>query len=137
MKQHCCARSKLCCWQEDSQITVDLPGEGILYYGIESICHRASWSLGFFFFSPLLSLCLFICLYCHRCHVKPRNAIRLNLSQGIILICQLNEPLHLAYDMPSNIGMNIWCNQSITHQFYGCIMRFNCCFISLTNIKCW
>lgn len=136
MKQCCCARSKLCCWQEDSQITVDLPGEGILYYGIERICHRASCSVGFFFFA-LLSLCLFICLYCHGCHLKPRNAIRFNLSQGIILICRLNEPLHLACDMLSNIAMNIWCNQSITHQFYGCIMRFNCCFISLTNIKCW
>ena len=132
MKQRGCARSKLCCWQEDSQITVDLLGEGILYYGIESICHRASWSVGFF----RSSFILFICLYCHRCHLKPRNAIRLNLLQEIILIRQLNEQVHLAYDMPSNIGMSIWCNQSITHQFYGCIMRFNCCFISLTNIKC-
>lgn len=61
MKQHCCARSKLCCWQEDSQITVDLSGEGILYYGIESICHRASWSIRFFF--PLFFHCvyLFVC----------------------------------------------------------------------------
>lgn len=57
MKQHCCARSKLCCWQEDSQITVDLLGEGILYYGIESICRRARWSVGFFF--SLLSFCFF------------------------------------------------------------------------------
>lgn len=47
MKQHCCARSKLCCWQEDSQITVDLLGEGILYYGIV-FAIRVSWSVGFF-----------------------------------------------------------------------------------------
>lgn len=58
MKQHYCARSKLCCWQEDSQITVDLLGEGILYYGIESICQRASWSVGFF-----SSFILFIYLF--------------------------------------------------------------------------
>lgn len=60
MKQHCCARSKLCCWQEDSQITVDLLGEGILYYGIKSICHRASWSVGFFSCSSFI---LFIYLF--------------------------------------------------------------------------
>lgn len=132
MKQHCCARSKLCCWQEDFQITIDLLGEGILYYGIVSICHRASWSVSFF---PS-SFILFIYLYCHRCHLKQRNSITLNLLQEIILIWQLNEQVHLAYNMPSNIGMSIGCNQSITHQFYGCIMRFNCCFISLTNIKC-
>lgn len=134
MKQHCCARSKLCCWQEDSQITVDLLGKGILYYGIESIRHRARCSVGFF--SLFFHSAFFICLYCRLCHLKPRNAIRLNLLQEIILIHQLNEQVHLAYDMPSNIGMSIWCNQSITHQFYGCIMRFNCCFISLANIKC-
>lgn len=96
MKHHCCARSKLCCWQEDSQITVDLLGEGILYYGIVSICHRVSWSVGFF--HP--SFILFIYLYRYRCHLKPRNSIRLNLLQEIILIHQLNEQVHLAYDMP-------------------------------------
>lgn len=60
MKQRCCARSKLCCWQEDSQITVDLLGEGILYYGIESICHRVSWSVGFFRSSFILFIYLFV-----------------------------------------------------------------------------
>lgn len=77
MKQHCCARSKLCCWQEDSQITVDLPGEGILYYGIESICHRASWSLGFFFFSS--SFIVFIYLFVlswMSCEAKKCNKVK-------------------------------------------------------------
>jgi len=59
MKQRCCARSKLCCWQEDSQITVDLLGEGILYYGIDSIFHRARSSVGFFYSSFILFIYLF------------------------------------------------------------------------------
>lgn len=76
MKQHCCARSKLCCWQEDSQITVNLWGEGILYYGIESICHKASWSVGIFFFFFFHRVYLFVCTARMSCKAKKCNKVK-------------------------------------------------------------
>lgn len=128
---------KYCFWQEDSKITRWSLVENkyiwaYVVFGTFSFSSSSPSSSSYLFSSFFFPLCLLLCLI-FDANLKGRN--QMNYNCKIVFPSKQNKRIVLLSIRPSKTSRNIWCNQSITNQFYSYIMRSNCCFISLANIK--